>query len=750
MADDITAGALATKLIRMRYIVIISTVLGGFLLYLLSEASPETSESNAYYDLLVGLNIVFAGFLLLLISVQLFGLYVKVKQKVIGVKFTLRLLTSFALMALLPGLIVYLVSVNFMTKSIDSWFNVKVEAALEGGLSLGQNALDILLLGVQANAENMAEHLSLQPVTLQSGALNDLRLKSGIKEATILTQQGQIVSVSSDDSSSFLPSLPSATDLQEARNRIVARIDIIENKGLFLRVLAPVNSHQFSNQKRILQLLQPVPSSLGNTAESVQSVYQDYQKLSFNRATLRDVFALTLTLVMMFAMLVALAVAFVLSKKIASPLTVLSEGTKAIASGDYSTMLPEHSKDELGVLVKSFNSMTRQLNDATTAAELNRDRVEQARGYLETILAYLSSGVIALNASGELRTFNEAAIDILGVDLTKYTGFHLNDIILAQSHLANILNVVSKQFKEAQLKSEEQVQIELIGQKGKQFITLRGTHLPDGGYVAVFDDSTDMVQVQREAAWGEVARRLAHEIKNPLTPIQLSAERLSHKLTDKLEASDATILSRSIKTIVNQVDAMKKMVNEFSEYARAPAPKLAPLDLNLLVKEVTVLYEADAQSTAHPVQVDLCAGACMIKGDTTMLRQVIHNLLQNAQDASPSGQVKIKTMIDQTHAVLCVEDEGGGFPAEILPHAFEPYMTTKTHGTGLGLAVVKKIVDEHAGVIRVENITVNRVAASTQVIQVEENTAKHTGTNAGQSPIIGAMVTIHIPMMASD
>lgn len=736
MANDITACPMAAKLVQMRYIVVISIVLGGFLLYLLSSASPETSESSAYYTLLVTLNIIFAVFLLLLITVQLFGLYIKVRNKVIGVKLTLRLLTSFALMALLPGLIVYLVSVNFITKSVDSWFNVKVEAALEGGLSLGQNALDILLVGVQTNAENMAESLSLQPESLHFSVLNDLRVKSGIQDATILTPQGKIIAVSSGDSSSFLPSLPSIKVLQNASNRVVARIEPIENKGLFLRVLAPISVHNFSGENRILQLLQPVPKSLAETAETVQAVYQDYETLFFSRATLRDVFALTLTLVMMFAMLIAVAVAFILSKKIAEPLTILSEGTKAIASGDYNTMLPEHGKDELGVLVKSFNSMTRQLNDATTAAELNRDRVEQARGYLETILAYLSSGVIALNGDGQLRTFNEAAIQILGVDLTKYIGFHLDDISLAQVQISTILNKIMRQYKGADnAKSDVQVQIELVGQQGKQIITLRGTHLPDGGYVAVFDDSTNMVQVQRDAAWGEVARRLAHEIKNPLTPIQLSAERLSHKLQDKLDDQDAIVLKRSIATIVNQVDAMKQMVNEFSEYARSPAPKLMRLDLNVLVKEVASLYEVDGQSGSHQVSVHLAESPCMIMGDSTMLRQVIHNLLQNAQDAceKENAAVLVNTAIDQTHVILRVQDNGMGFPATLLPHAFEPYMTTKSHGTGLGLAVVKKIIDEHKGQIKIENIT------------------DHDGLEESvDSRIIGAMVTIHFPYLSSD
>ncbi len=692
----------------MKTIAIISVVLGGFLLYLLSNANPTTATSAEYYALLLTLNIAFGIFLLLLILFQGWGLYRKVQKNVVGVKLNLRLLTSFALMALLPGLIVYLVSVNFITKSIESWFNVKVEAALEGGLNLGQTAVDILLVGVQSNAEMMAQSLSLQPATFHYSLLNELRESSGIQEAALLTPEGQIITVSSAAATGFLPSLPDASFLADANYRMKARVEPIENKGLFLRVLVPVNAQQIAGNKRILQLLQPVPKSLANTAESVQSVYQDYQSLAFNRKTLGDVFALSLTLVMMFATLVAVAIAFVLSRHMAKPLTVLSEGTKAIASGDYDIQLPEHSKDELGVLVKSFNSMTRQLNEATKTAELNRTKVEQARGYLQTVLAHLSSGVIALNQDGTLRTFNQAANEILGADLGKYIGRPLEEIALIEQRLMVFFNVVrNKKTKSVDNQDAKQLQLEVLGDKGKQILTLSGTHLPDGSYVAVFDDATTMVQAQRDAAWGEVARRLAHEIRNPLTPIQLSAERIGHKLADKLEPKDSNMLTRAVKTIVNQVDAMKKMVSEFSEYARSPAPKRLPLNLNNLITEVISLYESNEEYALVKMTFDASETPSMLLADSTMMRQVLHNLIQNALDACQSNhpEVFIKTDASEKAVTLTLQDNGAGFSPELLLRAFEPYMTNKTHGTGLGLAIVKKIIDEHDASIKIKNVT---------------------------------------------
>lgn len=705
----------------MKYIILISVTLGTFLLYLLSNASAETAASGEYYTLLVTLNIALSLLLLVLIGTQLFRLYRHIRQRVMGSRFTLRLLGSFALMAILPGLIVYIVSVNFLTRSIESWFNVKVESALEGGLNLGRTALDIMLTDLKEKGESMATTLAFQPANTHFAMLNDLREKSGIQDATLLTPQGRILSVSSSDSSSFLPELPSVTQLRQARQKVYGSIEPIGGKGLYLRVLVPVNIQDLAGETRILQLLQPVPKSLATTAEAVQDVYQDYQQLSYSRASLREVFALTLTLVMIVAIFTAVSIAFVLSRHLSAPLTVLAEGTKAIASGDYSTMLPAHGKDELGVLVQSFNSMTQQLDDATKAADRNRARVEAARGYLETILAHLSSGVLALNERGELRTFNEATVNILGVSLEAYVGFTPERIIAKQPRLNDFFQIIAlNSQKENSPNGDVQTQVELATPQGKQIISLRGTRLPDGGYVAVFDDATAMVQAQRDAAWGEVARRLAHEIKNPLTPIQLSAERLALKLQDKLEDADANILQRSTETIVNQVDALKKMVNEFSEYARSPAAHLEKLDLNTLIREVMSFYDLPKINIVQ----QLTPHHHTIKGDSTMLRQVLHNLLQNAQDAlitQATPTIIVKTEVQGNMLSLSVQDNGGGFREDMMMHVFEPYMTSKPHGTGLGLAIVKKIIEEHKGYIKIENV-------------------------ANPSGEMGALVTIQIPL----
>lgn len=682
--------------------------MGVLLLYLLSRASANTAAGGDNYTILLALNILIAVLLIVIIGIQLWKLYKQMRRGVMGSRLSMRLVGAFALMAIIPGLLVYAVSVNFLTRSIESWFNVKVEAALDSGLRLGQSTLDIMLDDLEEKSQSIALGLAFQPPGVHFTLLNDMREKSGVQDAVLLTLQGRILAFSSDDPTTFLPEMPTISQLRQARNQVYGTIEPIPDKGLYLRVLTPVNTQDMTGETRILQLLQPVPRVLSTAAESVQSVYQDYQELSFSREALKQVFSLTLTLVLMLAMLSAVAIALILSRRLSAPLGILAEGTRAIARGDYSTMLPAHGKDELGILVQSFNSMTRQLGEATQAAERNRSRVEAARGYLETILAHLSSGVLALDEHARLRTYNLAANNILGVTLSELDHQPISKLAeirpALQEFVATVLAHFNSHVDDAQ--TELKAQLEIAGVDGKQIILLRGTKLPNGsdkGYVVVFDDMTTVVQAQRDAAWGEVARRLAHEIKNPLTPIQLSAERLERKLTSKLDAEDASLLTKATHTIVSQVSAMKTMVNEFSEYARAPALNLSEVDLNQLIEDVMALYEP----VGIEIHIKLSKAKSVVLGDATMLRQVLHNLLQNAQDAldgKPTPHIVISTAKHGEKIHLSVMDNGSGFPSEMMTRIFEPYVTTKRHGTGLGLAIVKKIVDEHKGVIKVENV----------------------------------------------
>ena len=694
----------------MRYLIAIATLVGASLLFLLSKASSSSEFiSGSSYTVVLILSGIFILSLIAIIANQIKKLFRNIKKDVMGSRLSMRLVISFTLMAVIPGLIVYLVSVNFLTRSIESWFNVKVESALDGGLKLGQKALDIMLTDLELKAERMALTLSSMPTTSQYAALSDLREKTGVQDATIISDQGKIIAVSSNDAESFLPALPTLIQLKQAENNIYGKIEPIKNKGLYLRVLAPINGAAISNERLILQILQPVPDSLTTLAESVQDVFQDYQKLSYSRDSLKVIFSITLTLVLMLAILTAVAIGFLLSRKLSEPLALLAEGTKKIAKGNFKTMLPEKGKDELGVLVRSFNSMTRQLDQATQTSDNNQIRLESARSYLETVLAHLSSGVIVINDDMEIKSFNIAASKILQIDLSKNT----NQLITSISNKNKLLNdfVVSiqEEIKAASSKKHFEIikQFEIKYEKNNQILSLQITPLPQNkvkNYVLMIDDITMMIQAQRDAAWSEVARRLAHEIKNPLTPIQLSAERIKHKLGSKLNKEDTDILDKAVSTIVNQVDAMKTMVNEFSEYARAPKLNLELTDINKTIKEISHLFE----NSGIKITTTLLKGLPKIKVDINMMRQVLINLIQNAQDAminnTKKPSIKINTNKYKNYLILSIVDNGPGFSADILKKAFEPYVTTKSHGTGLGLAIVKKIIEEHEGTIAVENI----------------------------------------------
>lgn len=687
----------------LQTIVILCIGLGGILLFLLSKASANSAVFTENYTLLLALNGILVVCLVGLIGYQLWILRRKLRAKMFGAKLTLRLVMLFALMAVLPGMLVYGVSVQFLTNSIESWFDVRVDNALEGGLSLGRSALDNLLRDLTKKGEAMALELSDHPPSAHITQLNLLREQRGLQEATLYTARGAIIAFSGNERASLLSDKPSYTVLRQVRQQQpFTAIENIPGKGLFMRVLTPVNVLTLSEDVRILQLLQPVPQDVARDAETVQEIYRDYQELSLSRLGLKRIFGLTLTLTLLLSLLSAIAMAFLLSARLSAPLGILAKGTRAVASGDFSEMPEVHSRDELGILMQSFNNMTRQLADARAVVEFNQQQLETSKVYLESILAHLSSGVLAFDEKFNLKTVNPIAAQILGIDFPTLRRRGLVDG--QEEAVAEFATAISEQFH-SQEQQEWQQQINYLGKNGKQVLLLRGSRLPvavGNGYIVVFDDITHLLQAQRDAAWGEVARRLAHEIKNPLTPIQLSAERLEHKLVEKLDNADAEMLKRATHTIVNQVAALKNMVDAFSEYARTPRLNLHKLNLNALVMEILGLYE----NSPSRIVPQLDPALPEIQGDSTLLRQVIHNLLRNAQDAVAEAshpEIVVETLRDGRWARINIRDNGAGFPEKLMARLFEPYVTTKPKGTGLGLAIVKKIVEEHNGKMHIEN-----------------------------------------------
>jgi two-component system, NtrC family, nitrogen regulation sensor histidine kinase NtrY len=673
----------------MKLLLIIGSTVAAIGLFLLASASADTAFFARHYPTLVAVNAALAMLLAAIVAYQLLSLVRRYRAGVFGARLTVRLLARFALLAVVPGLIVYAVSVQFLTRSIESWFDVKVDAALEGGITLGQHVVDQMLLDLQTKARSMALDLADRSAPQLGARLERLREQTGVEEAVLITANSRVVASASEDITRFLPDLPSSYALRQARlNRGYSTVDAQTGRPLALRVIVPVGSSALSDELHFLQLRQTVPASFARSAEAVEAAYRDYRELAISRDGLKRIYVVTLTFALLMALFVAVAVAATQSNLLAEPLANLAQATQAVARGDFSPTAPVTSRDELGVLTESFNSMTRQLGEARRGVEANRVALEAAKADLENILANLSTGVLVFDRQLQLTISNHGASAILGAEAESFA-----DDMRAQ-FIAN---------------GEKDWQLELSLKGTGKTLHARGASLPSstgGGYVLVFDDITQLIQAQRATAWAEVARRLAHEIKNPLTPIQLSAERLEMKLGARLSREDAETLRRATGTIVSQVAALKAMVDDFRDYARLPAPIPAPLDLNALVAEVLALYE----NSSVPIAKRLADRLPSVWADGAQIRQVIHNLVQNAQDALENAppaavppSIDVSTKLQGQQVCLAVSDNGAGFPEELMARIFEPYVTTKSRGTGLGLAIVKKIVDEHHGTIKIEN-----------------------------------------------
>ena len=673
----------------MKLLLIIGSAVAAVGLFLLATASSDTAFFAQQYPLLLALNAVLAALLAGVVSYQLLVMARRYRARVFGTRLTLRLFLRFAALAVLPGLIVYTVSVQFITRSIESWFDVKVDAALEGGINLGQQAIDQMLVELQTKARTMALELADMRGTEVVPRLERLRLQAGVKEALVVGANGSLHASASDEVSKLVPQLPSPSLLRTARlQRGYTTIDALPGGALGLRTIVPIESLTLAGEPRYLQLRAPVPANLARNAEAVEAAYRDYRELALAREGLKRIYVVTLSFALLMALFVAVAVAVTQSNLLAAPLATLAQAMQAVARGDFSRQAPVTSRDELGVLIESFNSMTRQLDEARRVLDTNRAALESAKARLENILANLSAGVLVFDHQLGLSISNHGATAILGAELDSFA------------------DLMREEFRS---RGDKPWQLELQLKGTSKTVHARGARLPQstgGGYVLVFDDITQLINAQRATAWAEVARRLAHEIKNPLTPIQLSAERLEMKLGDHLSPDDAETLRRSTSTIVSQVTALKAMVDDFRDYARLPAPQPTRLDLNHLVGQVLALYE----NSRVPITKRLASELPPVWADGAQIRQVIHNLVQNAQDALENMRgngrapaIEVSTALADDGVRLAVSDNGAGFPEELMARIFEPYVTTKPRGTGLGLAIVKKIIDEHHGSVAIEN-----------------------------------------------
>lgn len=746
--------ATSVSSIVVRLLVSTVAVTAVLLLVLLAAASANTEFFDRYYQWLYTANILVALIFMVIVAVLVVVIITRLRRGKFGTRLLAKLAFFFALVGVVPGGIIYIVSYQFVSRSIESWFDVNVETALTSGLNLGRGMLDASLSDLQTKGRLMAEQIANADSAGTSLTLLRLRDQFGVQEATIVepvrsmsgaSPDMHVVAQATANYASLIPNdLPTPLMIEQARGRGFAAIEgevdgdpqAHGGKGILrLRIVQRIpdaNASQLQPNDRFLQLTQPVSASLARNADAVQRAYREYQEKALGRTGLRKMYIGTLTLALFLATFIAMMLALALGNQLARPLFLLAQGTKEVTEGDYTPKREIKSRDELGFLTQSFNAMTRQLSEARAAVENNRIALEHSKTYLESILANLTAGVFVFDRQFRLTTANRGAERIFRQPFQALLGSALDRIAV----LGEFGAMIRKAFADREAASsddrvdaghwQQQFSMQVPGEADPLTLLVRGARLvaatqDDGsddtqtsGYVVVFDDISDVISAQRSIAWGEVARRLAHEIKNPLTPIQLSAERLQMKLADKLTPSDADVLKRGATTIVNQVAAMKQMVDDFRDYARTPPAVLANLQLNDLVSEVLTLYGIEEGKSAIAIEM---ADLPVIRGDATQLRQVIHNLLQNAQDAV--AEVAHPRVVLETRTVeygdpdadgkariavrLTVSDNGPGFPARILTRAFEPYVTTKAKGTGLGLAMVKKIVDEHGARIDIRN-----------------------------------------------
>ena len=749
---------------KRRALPIVATIAGFLalaLLILLSVATSNTAFFDNNFIWLYAANVVVGFCLFTIILVLGAVIAVRWKEKRFGTRLIVKLAMIFALVGVVPGVILYGVSWQFVSRSIETWFDVKIETALSSALELGRATLDMSLQELQDDGRNIAEQIARLPNNASPAELtlllSRLRDQANVQELAIYNIRQQLIAIAVSGNNIQLAIPPTASLLAQANKLnsagiIDERIGEDGSQNYFLRVLLPIGqgrtspassfgvSPQGPREAWYLQLVKQVSPVITKNTLAIQSAYSDYQEKALGRTGLRKMYIGTLTLTLFFVLFVALGLALLLGGGLAKPLLMLLRGTEAVAQGDLSPKPELDTGDELGLLTRQFNIMTKQIADA-------RSSLEDSKSFLQSVLDSLTAGVCIFDHQYHLVSSNPGADRIFGTALTVMQGQQIKSLPKLEEFDQAIREgfaMMNLQIS-SDLKQEDPAKMATVWQKQIQLhatneyenelgvtLLVRGTELTRDLRMIVFDDISDVISAQRAIAWGEVARRLAHEIKNPLTPIQLSAERLQQKLLGTVAPEQEEMIKRNTATIIGQVQAMKQMVNEFRDFARTPLPQLRPVSLNALIKEILGLYEGS------PIDVVLDPNCPEILGDPTQLRQVIHNLLQNAQDATLEGKdhsalVEVKTSVvpygvgadrSQNAVRLTITDSGCGFPAKILARAFEPYVTTKSKGTGLGLAVVKKIIDDHGAKIEIQNRLQDDVVIGAKISMVFMNLAK--------------------------
>ncbi|MBT5032165.1 MAG: HAMP domain-containing protein [Proteobacteria bacterium] len=704
-------STLVEKLTHPALAITLSLILVGGLFGLLSVSLDSSTSGNFHWAMLM-LNSVGLTVLILLVVLNLFVLRKQYKSKILGSRLTTRLVGTFFLVTVIPLLLVYYIAVQFLSAGIDSWFDVRVEQAIDDALLLGQTTLQSLQQGAIEDIQSQANQIrDIFDRNELARALDSLRQSTGYQELSVFTQNGTIIASSSEDARVLVPETPDDTILSQVRlGQSYSSIEPASDQNQLLRVAAPIYSRVIGRASRVLHAKIALPLRYAKLASSVDQASNQYQQMVFSREPIRENLALTLSVISLVALLLSILCAIYLSRRLVAPLGELAKGTRAVAQGDYSTELSVTSQDELGVLVGSFNDMTSEIREAQKLVRKSKDESDRHSAYLEMVLKGLSSGVLAFDENDRLTTYNKTAEEILDTELASWVGKGLSELVDDRNNLQPFYETISSRF--AQESQDWQDEITILGPRGRQVLITRGALLATdtsnhSGSVIVFDDVTGLIQAQKNAAWGEVAKRLAHEIKNPLTPIQLSAERIRQKFMDQVKPAQRDVLDRATRTIVQQVESMKDMVNDFSSYAQPVKAELSETKLPDLIRDVAELHHRDDE--ALKISFDIDDSIKAIQSNPSALRQVLNNLIINAKHALSEIDKPVITLglqkaedVTGDYVDLSVEDNGTGIPEEMRESLFDPYVSSKSKGSGLGLAIVKRIVEEHGGTVWAE------------------------------------------------
>ena len=677
-------------------------------LKLAEDAAADSARFAAHYRWVLGAAVIALLVLVATIGLRLWRLRADVQRGAPGARLNRRLLRLLILLAVPASIVVFGFALRFLDATIDNWFNLRLEQALDDALELGRVVVDERLHAAEGASAQLVRQLSSQPSEDAQAGLDDAIESLGAIQLSVLGADGRVQASASSDPRYLDPPIPDGSLLLRVQgDRRYAAAEPLGD-ALVLRVLLPIanGDNARATPERILQGLFPLPARLQPLTTRIERASFDFQRLKFLRGSLKLTFALILTFVLLLSVLVVVLAAFGVARRLVAPVGRLAAATRAIGAGRYDTPLPVPSDDELGFLVASFAQMTRELEFAGARAQKSARETEQQRAWLEAVLERLSAGVLGFDREGRLRVANRAADEILGVDFEQHLGASAAEIGKQHGDLAAFTEPLARHLRDNVREWREELALDTA--HGRRSLMVRGTALPEqAGYVAVFDDLTVLNRAQRDAAWGEVARRLAHEVKNPLTPIQLAAERLRRRFLGRLAPEEGELIERATQTIVSQVEALKTMVNAFADYARPPQLATRPIALHALVAEVLDLYENDQRLS---LARQLADGEPRVRVDAVRLRQALHNLIKNALEAigeanKPHLTVATRVLDEGGEAwvELSVADNGPGLPTDFGERWFEPYTSSKARGTGIGLAVVKKIAEEHGGSVRAEN-----------------------------------------------